>query len=78
MCQRGDNCPQGDFSDLLSISSTDRAVFGTRLVNSLMGLGSYWTFSQWGCLSLLVANFLLNNSRYCFCLFFFFSYIPSA
>lgn len=78
ICQRGDSCPEEDFSDPLSILSTDGAVFGTVLANSFRGLSSYWTFCQWRFFSLLMVNFLFNNSRYCFCLFFFFSYILSS
>lgn len=40
--------------------STDGGVFGAGLEKSLVGLGSYWMFSQRGCLLLLMANFLPN------------------
>ena len=41
--------------------STDGGISGVGLVNSLVGLGGHWMFSQWGHLSLLVANFLPNT-----------------
>ena len=36
-------------------------MFGAGLVNSLAKLGGYWTFSQQGRLSLLMANVLPNS-----------------
>lgn len=43
--------------------STDGGVFGAGLEKSLVGLGSYWMFSQRGCLLLLMANFLPNITQ---------------
>ena len=42
--------------------SFDRFGVLMGLANSLGGLGSYWSFSSRGCLSLLMANFLPNIS----------------